>query len=251
MRIGAFQKTSLVDYPDRVAAVVYTQGCNMRCPFCHNPSMVLPECFERAIPEAEIFSALLRRQDRLEAVVITGGEPTLQGDLVEFVGKIRSLGLLVKLDTNGTRPEVIQALLRDELLDYIAMDVKAPLPNYAQLTGRPVDAEAIRRSVWLIRNAGIPYEFRTTVVPGMHTVREIKTIAESLRGSERYVIQEFVSEGALQASLRGRPAFPPRVIEELRPFMKSRIRHFEIRRNEEAVPMPATKKRRAPLVTAG
>ncbi len=250
MRLGGLQKCSLDDFPGKVAAVIYCQGCNLRCPYCNDQEYVVPQCFGPPLPEAEVIEAINRRKDRLEAVVVSGGEPTAQTDLPRFLRELRSLGLAVKLDTNGTHPEILHSILRDELVDFIAMDLKAPLQGYAQVVGRPVNAEDIRRSVWLLRNSGVDHEFRTTAVPGMHTVRELKMIVEMINGADCYVIQEFVSRSPLQTGLNGRPAFPRRTIEDLRPYMERRVKRFEVRTHDDAVQMPVGKRRRAPQPVA-
>ena len=164
MKIGGFQKVSLIDYPGRISAVVFTRGCNFRCPFCHNPELVDPERFTDLIPEPEILSFLEKRRGRLDAVVITGGEPTLQPELLPFVIHLRAMGYRIKLDTNGALPEVIEEMLGRRLLDYIAMDIKAPLGKYGEATGVKADGRRITRSISLIMGSGIEYEFRTTAV---------------------------------------------------------------------------------------
>ncbi|OQX50761.1 MAG: anaerobic ribonucleoside-triphosphate reductase activating protein [Candidatus Cloacimonas sp. 4484_209] len=133
MKIGGFQKVSLIDYPGKICAIVFTRGCNFRCPYCHNPELVLPENYSPLIPEEEIFSFLEKRRGKLDAVEITGGEPTLQEDLTEFIRKIKEMGFLVKLDTNGSFPSVLEKVIYSGLVDYIAMDVKAPLEKYRQV----------------------------------------------------------------------------------------------------------------------
>jgi pyruvate formate lyase activating enzyme len=135
MKIGGLQKFSLLDYPGKISAVVFTQGCNFRCPYCHNPELVDPERFQECIPEDEIFAFLETRRGKLEAVTVTGGEPTIQNGLSSFVRRIKDMGFMVKLDTNGSRPEVLEELIRHKLIDYIAMDIKAPLEKYEAVTG--------------------------------------------------------------------------------------------------------------------
>lgn len=135
MQIGGLQKFSLLDYPGKISAVVFTQGCNFRCPYCHNPELVDPARYQECLPEEEIFSFLETRRGKLEAVTVTGGEPTLQKSLAPFLRRIKDMGFLVKLDTNGSRPDVLEELLRQKLIDYIAMDIKAPLEKYEAVTG--------------------------------------------------------------------------------------------------------------------
>ncbi|GAG15968.1 unnamed protein product, partial [marine sediment metagenome] len=162
MKIAAVVPTTLIDYPDRMAASVYTAGCNLRCPFCHNSELVLPEEVSRLslIQENEIVALLTDRQAFLDGVVISGGEPTIQSDLLRFTEQIKSLGFLVKLDTNGTRPEVLEALLEARLLDYVAMDLKGPATRYDELVGVPVEIDTIKRAIRLIIDRAPDYEFR-------------------------------------------------------------------------------------------
>ena len=165
MKIGGFQPFTLTDYPGHVAAIVFTQGCNWRCPYCHNAQLLpidLPKNY--LIPEAYVFDYLSRRRRQLDGLVITGGEPTIQEDLPRFLRKVRRLIPSVKLDTNGSRPDVIRHLLEEGLLDYIAMDIKAPLDQYESVVRRPVDNDVLQRSIDLIKTSGVPHEFRTPVV---------------------------------------------------------------------------------------
>lgn len=164
MRIGGFVPFTLLDFPGRVAAIVFLQGCNYRCPYCHNRALIPmrpPE--KRLAPEKVIRKHIEEYSDRLDGVVVTGGEPTLQQDLPDFLGWIRSLGLETKLDTNGSRPRVLAKLLSAELLSYVAMDIKAPLDKYPALTGRRNAADNVQQSIRLIAHSGVEHEFRTTV----------------------------------------------------------------------------------------
>jgi pyruvate formate lyase activating enzyme len=189
MRIGGFVKFSLINYPGKAAAVIFTQGCNFRCPYCHNPGLVYPELFTKQLPFEEVLDFLKQRQGLLEGVVFCGGEPTLQEDLLEAVFKVRSLGYAVKLDTNGSKPDVLAEVL--PYLDYVAMDIKAPFGNeYARASGVIVDDYEIRRSMLLIRAAGLLYEFRTTVHPRFMPVEEKGKIREILGRDEVYIIQK-------------------------------------------------------------
>ena len=165
MRIGGFQPFTLTDYPGHVAAIVFTQGCNWRCPYCHNVQLLpidLPK--SELIPETYVFDHLSKRRRQLDGLVITGGEPTIQEDLPRFIRKARRLIPSVKLDTNGSRPDVIRQLLEGGLLDYIAMDIKAPLDQYESVVRRPVGSNTLQSSIELIKNAGVPHEFRTPAV---------------------------------------------------------------------------------------
>ena len=184
---------TLIDYPDRMAALVYTAGCNLRCPFCHNSELVLPEEVSRLslIQENEIVALLTDRQAFLDGVVISGGEPTIQSDLLRFIEQIKSLGFLVKLDTNGTRPKVLEALLEARLLDYVAMDLKGPAPRYDELAGVPVEIDTIKRAIRLIVDRAPDYEFRTTVAPTL-TAEDIEQATAWIAGAKRYILQRFV-----------------------------------------------------------
>jgi pyruvate formate lyase activating enzyme len=189
MKIGGFQKTSLLDYPDRISAIVWASGCNFRCPFCYNPSLALGN--GNVFPEEEILSFLSKRKGLVEGVVVTGGEPLMQDDLPVFLTKIKSLGFLVKVDTNGSYPEKLEGLIENHLVDYIAMDVKAPKEKYQQLAGVPVDVSKINASIDLIKKNAPQYEFRTTFVPTLLTKEDIVEIARWLKGADRYFLQQF------------------------------------------------------------
>ena len=191
MQILGLNKTTLLDYPEHVAATVFTGGCNFRCPFCHNMDLVLGEV-EPALSTEDFFAFLEKRKGILDGVCITGGEPTLQKDLPDFIRGIRDKGYLVKLDTNGYRPKVLEELLRENLLDYVAMDIKSSVEKYPRVTGMAdLDVTGIQESVSLLKSAGIPYEFRTTVVKGLHRIDEFDEIGRWLQGAEAYFLQAF------------------------------------------------------------
>lgn len=192
MRIYGFQKTTLLDYPGHVAATVFTGGCNFRCPFCHNASLVLQTEKPPLISAEEVLEHLEKRKGILEGVCITGGEPTLEKDLKQFILQCKELGYLVKLDTNGYRPTPLSELIEEGLIDYVAMDIKASLKNYAEVTGCPdIDTEKVLESIRILKTSGIAYEFRTTVVKGLHTVEEFEEIGKLLSGCTLYCLQAF------------------------------------------------------------
>ena len=164
MRIGGLQKISLLDYPDTICAIIWTVGCNFRCPFCYNRDIVLEKC--KIIDQQEIFTFLIKRRKILEGVSITGGEPLLQKEISDFIGKIKEIGFKVKIDTNGAFPDKLENLIKKNLIDYIAMDVKAPKYKYNNLTGVETDISLIERSIDIIKSYDVDYEFRTTIVPG-------------------------------------------------------------------------------------
>lgn len=190
MRIGGLQKFSLIDYPGKVACIVFTQGCNFRCGYCHNPELVIPNQFSPAISEEKIFNFLRSRQEYLQGVVVSGGEPTLQKDLAVFLGKIKQLGYLIKLDTNGSHPDRLGRLIHSKLVDYIAMDVKTSLGRYQEMIDARVDGEKIRASIDIIIHSGLHHEFRTTVVKPYCSYDDLSEVQRMIQGSRRYRLQK-------------------------------------------------------------
>ena len=200
MLIKGLQKLTLLDFPGKMACTVFTAGCNFRCPFCHNASLVTDIDDER-ISEEEFFSFLNKRQGILEGVCVTGGEPTLQLDLAEFLKKIKDLGYAVKLDTNGYRPEILKDVVEKGLVDYVAMDIKNSKEKYGITAGvEKLDVAKIEESVELLKSGTCPYEFRTTVVRELHTPQDIESMAKWLKGSTQYFLQSFVDSGDLSCS---------------------------------------------------
>ncbi len=199
MLIKGLQKLTLLDFPDRMACTVFTFGCNFRCPFCHNASLVLSDrADESVITDGEFFSFLSKRRGILEGVCITGGEPTLHPDLPDFIRRIKALGYAVKLDTNGYRPAVLKALVADGLLDYVAMDIKNSLPRYADTVGvHPFDPAPIAESAAFLMERRVPFEFRTTLVKGLHTPESVEDMGAWLAGGERFFLQTFEDSGDL------------------------------------------------------
>lgn len=219
MQIHGLNKTTLLDYPGYVAATVFTGGCNFRCPFCHNKNLVLTGMGNPLISEEEIFGFLKKRAGILKGVCITGGEPTLQTDLPDFIRKVKALGYLVKLDTNGSNPEVLKELLLEGLLDYVAMDVKNAPTKYAMTTGMDSTVSAkivepVSESIDLLLHANIDYEFRTTVVKELHTIEDIAEIAKWIKGAKAYYLQSYrENENVLQS---GFSAYEKTVLEEMK-----------------------------------
>jgi len=198
MKIGGFQKTSLLDYPDRISAIVWVSGCNFRCPFCYNKNLALGTT--ELFPEDEILSFLSKRKEQLEGVVISGGEPLLQDDIVDFIKKIKQHKFPVKIDTNGAFPEKLSELLEKQLVDYIAMDVKAPRRKYHQLAGVDVDISKIETSINLIKNKAPAYEFKTTFISDLLKKEDIVEIARWLEGADAYYLQQFKAISPLMSS---------------------------------------------------
>lgn len=195
MKFSAIQPFTVLDYPDKVACIVFTPGCNFRCGYCHNPEFVLPEQIKKLEPdfldEETIIHFLERRKGLLDGVVISGGEPTLQGGLPDFIRRVKGMGFLVKLDTNGSRPEILKLLLDEGLLDYVAMDVKTSLDGYVALVGPCIRTSSVESSIELIRERAPDYEFRTTLVRGIHGPHEIEGIRSLVAGARRYALQKF------------------------------------------------------------
>lgn len=219
--IGGIQKFSAVDFPGHTAATIFTLGCNMRCGYCHNPELVLPERFVARIPEADILAFLKRRVGLLEAVVITGGEPTMHEDLPEFIRQLKQLGFLVKLDTNGTNPDMLEYLTSNSLLDFIAMDIKGPLHAYQQITARPINEQSILRSIQLILQ--VRHEFRTTIVRSLLCPSDFRQVGEMVRGAERYALQHFVPSKTLSPQLANAESFSDAEMQEAKTILEQYV----------------------------
>lgn len=189
MRIGGLQKFSLIDYPGKLSCVIFTQGCNFRCRYCHNPELVIPEYYCPVIPEEDVFAFLYKRRPYLDGVVVSGGEPTIHNDLVPFLKKIKRLGYLIKLDTNGSNPSVLKQLIQLNLINFVAMDVKAPLHRYQEVTDVSFPSERIKESSDIIIDSGIQHEFRTTVVKSLCSFDDLCEIRSMLQGDQNYRIQ--------------------------------------------------------------
>jgi len=201
MRLAHYEPLSLSDFPGRLATTVFTVGCNFACPYCHNPELVTPTEDTPRLTEEAFFSFLERRRGRLNGVCITGGEPTLQPDLVGFVDRIRALGYAVKLDTNGSEPEMLGNLLERSSLDYVAMDVKAPASRYSDVTGNPHALALAEISIRLLAGSDTVHEYRTTILPLLFDEVDIDGIAGMLPPGSRYVIQNFVPTKTLDPNL--------------------------------------------------
>ncbi len=196
MKIYGFQKMTLLDFPGRVACTVFTGGCNFRCPFCHNASLVT-HIDGQEIEKEEIFSYLNKRKGLLDGVCITGGEPLLQPDIADFIRTVKEIGFTVKLDTNGAYPDRLAALMEEGLLDYVAMDIKNSREKYGVTCGTSVDITAIERSVELLKEGRVDYEFRTTLVKELHAEEDILAMAQWLSGTRYWYLQSFVDSGDL------------------------------------------------------
>lgn len=194
--IGGIQKTSLIDFPGKVAAIVFTQGCNFHCGYCHNPELIETNLLSHYKTE-DFIDFLKTRNGKIDGIVITGGEPTIQSGLYDFVKQIKNMGFAVKLDTNGTNPQIIEKLINENLLDYIAMDIKAPLEKYHKITGVNIKTENILKSINIIINSKIDYEFRTTVVKSQLTFDDFNKIGQLIKGAKKYYLQKFLPSKVL------------------------------------------------------
>lgn len=197
MKIMGLQKLTLLDFPGKIACTVFTGGCNFRCPFCHNAGLVLGNSQEPEIREEEFFEFLDKRKGILNGVCITGGEPTLQRDLEEFIRKIREKGFLIKLDTNGYRPEILKDLAGKGLIDYVAMDIKNSPTRYSETAGLETDIDKIGESIEFLMSGAVAYEFRTTVVRQLHSPEDIQDIGVWIQGATKYFLQGFEDSGNL------------------------------------------------------
>ncbi len=200
MKIGGLLRTSLIEYPKMISAVIFTQGCNFGCPYCHNPELVDPERYTDTIPEKELLTFLHKRKNLLDAVVITGGEPTIYEDLPLFMERIKKIGYQIKLDTNGTNPDMLKRVLDMKLADYVAMDLKAPLEKYSEVTRVPCNTEAIKRSIEILGQAAIEVEFRTTVLTSLLTESDVAEIGKLVPPGKKYILQHFEATKTLDPS---------------------------------------------------
>ena len=227
MKICGLQKTTLLDFPGHVAATIFTGGCNFRCPFCHN-SDLLGNDAEAAYTEDEVLKFLAKRRRILEGAAITGGEPTLQPDLRDFILRVRELGYKIKLDTNGSRPDVLRSLCEDGLIDYVAMDIKTCKERYPDVAGIPsLRLEGIIESVEFLKQGTIPYEFRTTVVKELHSAEDFTRIGQWLSGCSRYYLQNFVDSE--QVLVSGFSACSKEELLEYQALVRPYVTHVELR----------------------
>ncbi len=209
MDLRGWVRTSLIDYPEHIATVLFTGGCDFRCPMCHNADLVLRPGELPPVSEDDVWAFLSRRAGLVDGIVVTGGEPTIQADLLPFLRRARAQRVDIKLDTNGYQPDVLARLLEERLVDAVAMDVKAPLAKYPRLAGRAdLDLGRLERSMALLRESSVRYEFRTTVVPGLLDVEDVEEIARWIAGAARYVLQPFRPVGTLDPALASVRPYP-------------------------------------------
>ncbi len=229
MIIGGFQPVTLLDYPEKVAAIIFTSGCNMRCPFCYNYKLVLPQYLEKekSFKEDVVIDFLKKRKKYLDGLVITGGEPTVQQDLPQFLRKMKEIGYEIKLDTNGLLPDKLEALIKEGLVDYVAMDIKGPLDDYNKYCGVE-GGQSVRQSISTVMKSGLPYEFRTTLAKGLHTSADIAKIGAEIAGCDLYFLQNFRDEPTLDGEMKI-SSFTQKEMEEMRQEAESFVKKCLIR----------------------
>lgn len=229
MFFGGMQKFSLIDYPGRPCAIVFTIGCNFKCPYCHNPELISLTNTTVVLHEKEILKFLDSRKGKIDAVSITGGEPTLHSGLLDFMSKLKAMGFLVKLDSNGTNPLVLQEALDKRWVDCLAMDVKAPLLKYDNVVASPVALDDIKKSIELIKNSGIDHEFRTTIVKSLLSKEDILEIGDLVSGAQRYYLQKFVPTKTYDSTFLSQATYSDEELEILRKEIALKVRYCKVR----------------------
>ncbi len=228
MIIAGLQKLSLVDYPGSICSVIFTQGCDFRCGYCQNPDLILPKA-KVDHPEEEVLSFLAERKGMIEGLVITGGEPTIHKDLSDFIEKVKKIGLKIKLDTNGANPDLIEGFIKEEQLDYIALDIKTSLPKYSLVTNMQDAHSCVSKTIRLMMRARIPYEFRTTCVPGVVDAGDFDEIGALVKGADKYCLQQFRVEITLDEKFRTVKPYTPDELKKFKKILSKYIKHVEIR----------------------
>lgn len=228
MIIGGLHKLSLIDYPGKLSAVIFTRGCNFRCPYCHNPELIEGNNVN-IIEKEEVISFLNERRGKLDGVVLTGGEPTLQSDITDFLEKVKELGFVIKIDTNGSNPEKLRELIDKKLVDYIAMDIKAPLDNYKKVTILEVDTKKILESIQVIMNSNLDYEFRTTVVKSLLSKDDVLEIGEIIKSAKLFVLQEFRRTKTLDPDFVKEASYTREELEEIKISLERLVKSVVIR----------------------
>ncbi|MCA9357468.1 anaerobic ribonucleoside-triphosphate reductase activating protein [Candidatus Nomurabacteria bacterium] len=227
MKLGGLQQCSLIDYPGHICAVVFTIGCNFHCPYCHNPELVNETAEE--IDVEEFFSFLKKRVGLLDGVTVTGGEPTVHTDLLQFIGRIKELGFKVKLDSNGTNPDMLKEAVAANLIDYIAMDIKSPLARYSETVARPTDVASIKASIDWLRSGTVPYEFRTTVIKSFLSTDDFHIIGQEIAGAKNYYLQKFIPTKLLNPSFLKKTTYSDDEFVTIAEIMKQYVETCQIR----------------------
>jgi pyruvate formate lyase activating enzyme len=228
MEIAGLVKTSLIDFPGKITTVIFTQGCNFRCGFCHNPDLVPIK--KGKISEGEVLTFLSGRRNKIEGVVITGGEPVIQKDLVSFLEKIKKMGFLIKLDTNGSKVKTLKELIDKKLVDYVAMDVKGPLEKYPEIA-KCLNTKSVQESIKLLKKSKIDHEFRTTVLPCLHQMDDFNKIGKLLQGAKLYTIQNFRPDVTLNLEFSSEKSFSPKELAAIAKIMRKNVKKIVIHSN--------------------
>lgn len=213
----------MIEYPGKISAIAFTQGCNFRCPYCYNPELVDPDLYRECLSEEGVLSFLERRRGKLDALTITGGEPTIHHDLIDFIKRVREIGYLVKLDTNGACPEVLEQLISGRLLEYIAMDIKGPLHKYKKVTRSKIVEDKIKQSIEIIIKSGMPYEFRTTVPKKLLHEEDLLEMGKLLRNASCYILQQFIPARTLDKQFLKYEAYSQEEMEYFRDKLKKDV----------------------------
>lgn len=232
LKIGGLEKASLLDYPGKISAIIFTHGCNLRCPYCHNPELVIEKFNEeRSFSEEYVLNFLESRKGKLDALVITGGEPLVQSDLLPFIKKVKDMGFLIKLDSNGTFPDKLNNFIKTGLIDYVAMDVKSPKTEYKYATNSMISGigEKIEKSIKIIMNSGLDYEFRTTYVKSLHSLESADEIGKMIKGAKNYYIQNFRPGKTIDPTLTRENSFTTRELEQIKEVIEKYVKNVQIR----------------------
>ncbi|MBN1543888.1 anaerobic ribonucleoside-triphosphate reductase activating protein [Candidatus Woesearchaeota archaeon] len=230
--IAGIERTSLVDWPEKICSTIFIAGCNFRCPFCHNSELVLPEKIENieAMTENELLTALVERKRFIDGVCITGGEPLMSPDIVKLIHKMKDKGFAVKLDTNGSVPTLLKKIIDEKLVDYVAMDIKAPKERYGEATGINANTKLIEESIKILKESSIDHEFRTTVVKGLLAKEDIIAIGEWIKGAKAYYLQQFMStEKTLSPEYHKKQSYTPEELGEMLDAVKKNFKKTGIR----------------------
>ena len=227
MQIAGFEKNTLLDYPGKVASTIFTYGCNMRCGYCHNPELVIePLNKDSLIPEEYIIEYFKKRKGLIDALVITGGEPTLQIDLIPFIKKIKNMGMFVKLDTNGSYPKKIEKILNENIVDYWAMDIKYPIRGYH---GNNTDLKKIKEGIKLIKEKSRDYEFRATFVKGLHNMEDVENIGKLIKGGKNFYIQNFRAGKTVDPELSNKNSFTEDELVKIKQIISKYVKNISVR----------------------
>jgi pyruvate formate lyase activating enzyme len=233
LRISGLERSSLLDYPGKISAIIFTHGCNLRCPYCHNPELVIEKFNkDKSFSEEYVLNFLKSRKGKLDALVITGGEPLVQSDLLPFIKKVKDMGFLIKLDSNGTFPDKLKDFIETGLINYIAMDVKSPKTEYKYATNSmiPRIGEKIEKSIKIIMNSGLDYEFRTTYVKSLHSLKSAEEIGKMIKGAKNYYIQNFRPGKTLDPTFSTKEnSFTTKELEQIKRIVEKYVENVQIR----------------------